>query len=70
METILVRPFEILFCEPMLITITLYISVSVAIWKRDESIVDNPSQSVYSCVYLLVEAYPVVFMVQLECVCV
>lgn len=43
LETILARPFKILFREPMLIAITLYMSF------------------VYGCIYLLFEAYPVVF---------
>ncbi|KAG1846887.1 major facilitator superfamily domain-containing protein [Suillus subluteus] len=43
METILARPFKVLFREPMLIAITLYMSF------------------VYGCIYLLFEAYPVVF---------
>ncbi|OAX44363.1 MFS general substrate transporter [Rhizopogon vinicolor AM-OR11-026] len=43
MERILARPFKILFTEPMLIAITLYMSF------------------VYGCIYLLFEAYPVVF---------
>ncbi|KAG1825807.1 major facilitator superfamily domain-containing protein [Suillus subaureus] len=42
-ETILARPFKVLFREPMLIAITLYMSF------------------VYGCIYLLFEAYPVVF---------
>lgn len=43
LETILARPFKILFREPMLIALTLYMSF------------------VYGCIYLLFEAYPVVF---------
>ncbi|KAG1767264.1 major facilitator superfamily domain-containing protein [Suillus occidentalis] len=43
LETILARPFKIIFREPMLIAITLYMSF------------------VYGCIYLLFEAYPVVF---------
>ncbi|KAI6153722.1 major facilitator superfamily domain-containing protein [Pisolithus tinctorius] len=43
MENILARPFKILFHEPMLIAITLYMSF------------------VYGCIYLLFEAYPIVF---------
>ncbi|KAG2139189.1 major facilitator superfamily domain-containing protein [Suillus bovinus] len=42
-ESILGRPFKILFKEPMMIAITLYMSF------------------VYGCIYLLFEAYPVVF---------
>jgi len=42
-ENILGRPFKILFQEPMLIAITLYMSF------------------VYGCLYLLFEAYPIVF---------
>lgn len=43
LESILARPFKVLFHEPMLIAITLYMSF------------------VYGCIYLLFEAYPVVF---------
>lgn len=43
LEHILARPFRILFREPMLIAITLYMSF------------------VYGCIYLLFEAYPIVF---------
>ncbi|KAJ8591494.1 MFS general substrate transporter [Rhizopogon salebrosus TDB-379] len=42
-ESILARPFKILFTEPMMFAITLYMSF------------------VYGCLYLLFEAYPVVF---------
>ncbi|KAH7912566.1 major facilitator superfamily domain-containing protein [Hygrophoropsis aurantiaca] len=42
-ENILARPFKILFTEPMLLAITLYMSF------------------VYGCIYLLFEAYPIVF---------
>ncbi|KAJ7786188.1 major facilitator superfamily domain-containing protein [Mycena metata] len=42
-ENVLARPFKILFREPMLLAITLYMSF------------------VYGCLYLLFEAYPIVF---------
>ncbi|KAJ6604532.1 MFS general substrate transporter [Mycena vulgaris] len=42
-EHILARPFKVLFQEPMLIALTLYMSF------------------VYGCLYLLFEAYPIVF---------
>ncbi|TFK56979.1 MFS general substrate transporter [Heliocybe sulcata] len=42
-EHILARPFRVLFREPMLMAITLYMSF------------------VYGCIYLLFEAYPIVF---------
>ncbi|KAG0696052.1 major facilitator superfamily domain-containing protein [Suillus ampliporus] len=42
-ETIFGRPFKLLFTEPMMFVITLYMSF------------------VYGCVYLLFEAYPIVF---------
>ncbi|KAG2075030.1 polyamine transporter 1 [Suillus decipiens] len=42
-ESILARPFKVLFREPMLIALTLYMSF------------------VYGCIYLLFEAYPIVF---------
>ncbi|EIN14104.1 MFS general substrate transporter [Punctularia strigosozonata HHB-11173 SS5] len=42
-EEVLGRPFKVLFREPMLIAITLYISF------------------IYGCIYLLFEAYPIVF---------
>ncbi|KAI0788630.1 MFS general substrate transporter [Abortiporus biennis] len=42
-EHILARPFKILFLEPMLLAITLYMSF------------------IYGCIYLLFEAYPIVF---------
>ncbi|KAG8921875.1 hypothetical protein FRC01_014798, partial [Tulasnella sp. 417] len=45
MENILGRPFKVLFIEPMLIAITLYMSF------------------VYGCIYLLFEAYPIVFTI-------
>jgi hypothetical protein len=61
LETILARPFKILFREPMLIAITLYMSVSAAILKNGERVIDIGSQFVYGCIYLLFEAYPVVF---------
>lgn len=41
---ILFKPFKILFAEPMLLAITVYMSF------------------VYGCIYLLFEAYPIVFM--------
>jgi hypothetical protein len=40
LETILARPFKILFREPMLIALTLYMSVSVAILKNGERVID------------------------------
>ncbi|THH17387.1 hypothetical protein EW146_g3402 [Bondarzewia mesenterica] len=43
MENILAKPFKILFREPMLIAITVYMSF------------------MYGCLYLLFEAYPIVF---------
>ncbi|KAL4070839.1 major facilitator superfamily domain-containing protein [Scleroderma citrinum] len=43
LESILARPFKILFSEPMLIATTAYMSF------------------VYGCIYLLFEAYPIVF---------
>ncbi|KAG8904587.1 hypothetical protein FRB99_001505 [Tulasnella sp. 403] len=43
LENVLARPFKILFLEPMLIAITLYMSF------------------VYGCIYLLFEAFPIVF---------
>ncbi|KAH8102515.1 MFS general substrate transporter [Cristinia sonorae] len=45
LEHILGRPFEMLFMEPMLVAINLYMSF------------------VYGCMYLLFEAYPIVFSV-------
>ncbi|KAI5121794.1 hypothetical protein M0805_009786 [Coniferiporia weirii] len=45
LEEIVARPFRILFQEPMLIAITVYMSF------------------VYGCVYLLFEAFPIVFSV-------
>ncbi|KAG8938323.1 hypothetical protein FRC04_009078 [Tulasnella sp. 424] len=45
METVLGRPFKVLFTEPMLIAITLYMSF------------------VYGCIYLLFEAYPIVYTI-------
>ncbi|KAJ7293459.1 MFS general substrate transporter [Mycena rebaudengoi] len=42
-ENVLARPFKILFQEPMLLCITLYMSF------------------VYGCLYLLFQAYPIVF---------
>ncbi|KAG8938324.1 hypothetical protein FRC04_009079, partial [Tulasnella sp. 424] len=45
METVLGRPFKVLFMEPMLIAITLYMSF------------------VYGCIYLLFEAYPIVYTI-------
>ncbi|KAJ7932520.1 major facilitator superfamily domain-containing protein [Mycena leptocephala] len=44
-ENVLARPFKILFLEPMLLAITVYMSF------------------VYGCLYLLFEAYPIVFTV-------
>ncbi|KDQ11581.1 hypothetical protein BOTBODRAFT_35248 [Botryobasidium botryosum FD-172 SS1] len=44
-SNILARPFKVLFQEPMLIAVTLYMSF------------------VYGCVYLLFEAYPIVFTI-------
>ncbi|OCH89033.1 MFS general substrate transporter [Obba rivulosa] len=43
MQRILARPFQVLFQEPMLIAITVYMSF------------------VYGCVYILFEAFPIVF---------
>ncbi|KAG8969210.1 hypothetical protein FRC05_001174 [Tulasnella sp. 425] len=45
METVLGRPFKVLFMEPMLIALTLYMSF------------------VYGCIYLLFEAYPIVYTI-------
>ncbi|KAJ6519702.1 major facilitator superfamily domain-containing protein [Mycena sanguinolenta] len=42
-ESILARPFKVLFLEPMLLAMTFYMSF------------------VYGCIYLLFEAYPIVF---------
>ncbi|KAG8857218.1 hypothetical protein FRB96_005893 [Tulasnella sp. 330] len=43
LESVLGRPFKVLFLEPMLMAITLYMSF------------------VYGCIYLLFEAYPIVY---------
>ncbi|TRM66439.1 major facilitator superfamily domain-containing protein [Schizophyllum amplum] len=43
LEHIVARPFRILFTEPMLLAVTIYMSF------------------IYGCVYLLFEAYPIVF---------
>lgn len=45
LEHILVRPFKIMFLEPMLLAVTLYMSF------------------VYGCIYLLFEAYPIVYSI-------
>jgi hypothetical protein len=64
-ENILAKPFKILFAESMLIAITLYMSVScdLCLVFFTDLIADfsfDP-QFVYGCVYLLFEAYPIVY---------
>jgi len=44
-ERILARPFKILFAEPMLIAITLYMSVSITILNWPKSLTQGPSLS-------------------------
>lgn len=59
-ESILARPFKIMFLEPILIAITLYMSVSAPL-PNDRIYVSHFSQFIYGCMYLLFEAYPIVF---------
>ncbi|KAG8980119.1 hypothetical protein FRB90_007820, partial [Tulasnella sp. 427] len=70
LERILARPFKIMLFEPMLLAITLYMSVSEGIEMRLrqffaelESVLGSGLQFVYGCMYLLFEAYPVVFTI-------
>lgn len=59
LKHVLGRPFVVMFHEPMLLSITLYMSVSIIHRVRIDA--DLISQFVYGCVYLLFEAYPAVF---------
>ena len=59
---VLARPFLILFREPMLIAITLYMSVSLPRQVSASCISDAcATQFIYGVMYLLFEAYPIVF---------
>lgn len=62
-EETLARPFKIFFREPMLIAITLYMSVSPLARVGESFEADSISQFIYGCIYLLFEAYPVVFTI-------
>ena len=59
-ENILARPFKVLFQEPMLIAITIYMSVSTA-YRICIGKGSHWRQFIYGCLYLLFEAYPIVF---------
>lgn len=59
-ESIVARPFKILFQEPMLIAITVYMSVCFSYYYIMFD-TNNLLQFVYGCIYLLFEAYPIVF---------
>ena len=57
---ILARPFIVLFKEPMLIAITVYMSVCIDLVQPVAAL--NPLlQFMYGCIYLLFESYPIVF---------
>ena len=54
------RPFIVLVNEPMLIAITVYMSVCIDLVQPGAAL--NPLlQFMYGCIYLLFEAYPIVF---------
>ena len=55
------RPFIVLFREPMLIAITFYMSVSSPLLVFATSNADTIAQFIYGVMYLLFEAYPIVF---------
>jgi hypothetical protein len=60
---VLVRPWVIFFQEPMLVSLTLYMSVRLACPTLQVQIAQLTDllQFVYGCLYLLFEAYPIVF---------
>ena len=63
-QRVAARPFVILFSEPMLMAITLYMSVSFtsSLISPKSSLIDsNTVQFVYGVIYLLFEAIPIVF---------
>jgi MFS family permease len=61
LEQTLLRPFKIFFREPMLVAVTLYMSVSLSIIPSLTMILTSVFQFVYGCIYILFEAYPIVF---------
>ena len=62
-ENILAKPFKILFREPMLLAITIYMSVSwfAQLLLLSFSFIFCYMQFLYGCLYLLFEAFPIVF---------
>lgn len=62
-EHVVARPFRILFQEPMLLAITIYMSVRLNFLLPSFQVSSPFSQLqfVYGCLYLLFEAYPIVF---------
>lgn len=60
-EGVLARPFKILIREPMLIAITIYMSVRISSHTLQIYLTFAHEQFIYGCIYLLFEAYPVVF---------
>ena len=60
-EHILTRPFRVLFAEPMLMAITLYMSVCIFYYHFFFQANSIFLQFIYGCIYLLFEAYPIVF---------
>jgi hypothetical protein len=65
LKNILGKPFVVLMREPMLVAITVYMGVSYLGRMGGECArgTDATWQFVYGCVYLLFEAFPIVFEV-------
>ncbi len=59
---VLARPFLVLFNEPMLMAMTAYLSVGVGFTSQILSY-KIAKQFAYGCLYLMFEAYPIVFTV-------
>jgi hypothetical protein len=58
---VLAMPFKILFQEPVLVAVTLYMSVCDSSSNHIFSQLTRCTQFAYGCMYLLFEAYPIVF---------
>ena len=60
-QRVFTRPFSILIHEPMLIAITVYMSVRHLRTESQEELTESVPQFAYGIIYLMFEAYPIVF---------
>ena len=61
-KDIIAKPFVVLLSEPMLVAITVYMAVSrLCVHMSETVLIWWGGKFVYGCMYMLFEAYPIVF---------